>query len=600
MNQLWLGYARRLLWALLLGMPPALSGAAAIGEGSSAGGIRWLPSEQAAFSQAKAEQRFVLLYLQAVWCHWCHVMDQRTYADAEVAELIAGHFVPLRIDQDSRPDLANRYRDYGWPATIVFDAAGREIVKRQGFVAPAAMRQLLQAIVDDPSPEAVASIEPDPGSSTSGLSADVRRELLDRHARTYDSQRGGLKTSQKYLERDSVEYALARAAAGDAGERARALQTLDAARALLDPVWGGFYQYSTGGDWQHPHFEKLTTLQAEYLRIYSLAYAQTGERRFLDVALAVQRYSNQFLLDDSGAFYVSQDADLRPGEHSAEFFALADADRRRLGLPRVDNNRYSQQTANMAEAYAVLYEVSGDAASLAVAVRAAEWVIAERSLPNGGFAHDHDDLGGPFLADSVAAGRAFLQLYRVTANRDWLAQAGRAADFIDTTFRLPRGYAGGAPNAGPIAPVARIEENISVARFGNLLARYSGAARHAKMAVHARTWLAPPAIALSRLTEAGILLVDDEIEADPLHVTVIGDKQDAAAETLFEAALRLPAAYKRLDWWDPTEGPLPNPDVSYPPVERAAAFVCTQRRCSLPIYVASEIAPFLAQSGLQE
>ena len=42
---------------------------------------------------------------------------------------------------------------------------------------------------------------------------------------------------------------------------------------LIDPVWGGVYQYSTFGDWDHPHFEKLTTIQGEYLRIYSLAYA---------------------------------------------------------------------------------------------------------------------------------------------------------------------------------------------------------------------------------------------------------------------------------------------------------------------------------------
>jgi uncharacterized protein YyaL (SSP411 family) len=36
----------------------------------------------------------------------------------------------VKVDQDSGPDLASRYEDYGWPATIVFDRDGREIVKR--------------------------------------------------------------------------------------------------------------------------------------------------------------------------------------------------------------------------------------------------------------------------------------------------------------------------------------------------------------------------------------------------------------------------------------------------------------------------------------
>src|SRR5262245_20961477 len=102
-------------------------------------GVTWTRSESAAFERAGREQRFVLLYLEAVWCHWCHVMDHETYADAAVRQAIARHYVPLRIDQDARPDLASRYRDYGWPATIVFAPDGTEIVKRQGYIAPGPM-----------------------------------------------------------------------------------------------------------------------------------------------------------------------------------------------------------------------------------------------------------------------------------------------------------------------------------------------------------------------------------------------------------------------------------------------------------------------------
>jgi uncharacterized protein len=57
-----------------------------------------------------------------VWCHWCHVMDEITYRDPKVIELIRSHYIPVWVDEDSRPDLSNRYEDYGWPATIVFGA----------------------------------------------------------------------------------------------------------------------------------------------------------------------------------------------------------------------------------------------------------------------------------------------------------------------------------------------------------------------------------------------------------------------------------------------------------------------------------------------
>ncbi len=142
----------------------------------------------------------------------------------------------------------------------------------------------------------------------------------------------------------------------------------------------------------------------------------------------------------------------------------------------------------------------------------------------------------------------------------------------------------------------QIDENIALARFANLLAHYSGKESHRAIAQHALTWLAQPGVALSRLSEAGILLLDREFAADPLHLTIVGPKTDPAALALYQAALRLPGAYKRLEWWDRSEGPLPNADVEYPPLKRAAAFVCTERRCSVPLYQREDLAAFLAES----
>ncbi|MES2570732.1 MAG: DUF255 domain-containing protein, partial [Verrucomicrobiota bacterium] len=50
--------------------------------------IQWQPWSEALFEKARREQRFVLLDLGAVWCHWCHVMDELTYGDPAVIELI--------------------------------------------------------------------------------------------------------------------------------------------------------------------------------------------------------------------------------------------------------------------------------------------------------------------------------------------------------------------------------------------------------------------------------------------------------------------------------------------------------------------------------
>ena len=87
--------------------------------------IAWRGWSDEAFAAALDGHRLVLLDLGAGWCHWCHVMDERTYGDPRVVALVAKHFVAVRVDQDSRPDLSNRYEDYGWPAFTADELRGR-------------------------------------------------------------------------------------------------------------------------------------------------------------------------------------------------------------------------------------------------------------------------------------------------------------------------------------------------------------------------------------------------------------------------------------------------------------------------------------------
>lgn len=67
--------------------------------------IRWQPYNDASFALAKQLKRPVLIDIGAMWCHWCHVMDDQTYAAPEVAQLINGLFVPIKVDRDQRPEI---------------------------------------------------------------------------------------------------------------------------------------------------------------------------------------------------------------------------------------------------------------------------------------------------------------------------------------------------------------------------------------------------------------------------------------------------------------------------------------------------------------
>jgi uncharacterized protein len=558
--------------------------------------IHWQPWSDSIFEQAKQQNRFVLLDLGTGWCHWCHVMEEITYADPAVVDLIRSHYLAIRVDADSRPDLANRYEDYGWPATIVFNSDGSEIVKRQGYIPPKPMTSMLQAIIDDPSPG--PSILPETKLSASDqpfLSGSETDRLRQRLVDSYDSINQGWGTVQKFLNWDTIEYCMVSSMSGDRDFARMGRETLTAQLNLIDPIWGGVCQYSTDGDWEHPHFEKIMQMQAENIRTYAEAYAVWGNPVYLDTSKKIYGYLKTFLMSPDGVFYASQDADLVPGEHSAEYFKLGDAARRKLGVPRVDQHVYSRENGWAINSLALLSAVSGDHQPLEDAIRAANWISAHRGVPGGGFKHDDADKAGPYLADTLYMGRAFLTLYKVTANRDWLRHAEEAANYIDQEFKGELGYLT-SPAVGTLKPKPQIDENTDLARFANLLEKYSGVEVYGTMAKHAMQFLSIPAVADERgFLVGGILLANRELTTPPLHVTVVGPKTDTVAISLFQAALKLPAFYKRVEWWDSQEGALPNGDVEYPALDNAAAFVCGEHSCSPPVFSAEKLAAVAAK-----
>jgi uncharacterized protein YyaL (SSP411 family) len=567
--------------------------------------IAWHSWSDDLFVQARAQKRFVLLDLEAIWCHWCHVMDQTTYQDRDVMRLIGEQYLAVRVDQDADPALSVRYQDYGWPATIVLAPDGSEIVKRRGYLSPAAMASMLAAIIKDPSPgPSIVAEEAVQPAHSAILNPASRRALVATYFESYDKEYAGWGTVQKFIDADSLEYALVHAKS-EPKQAAMARNTLNAAAALIDPVWGGVYQYSDQRDWKSPHFEKIMSFQTQYMRLYAEGYRLLGDPAYLKAAQDIDRYVEHVLTSPEGAVYTSQDADVDAELTGHVFYALSDAERRRRPNPRIDMHVYARENGWAIAAWAALYDATGNAQYLARARRAADWASAHRALAAGGFSHAEHGAAPAALGDTLSMGEGFLALYASTGERVWLEEARQAARFIDTHFGLRGGgYATVTASAGAHGvfkeSVRDVDENIAVARFANALYRYSGAVGFRKIAQHAMRYLASPQLADGRRLRTGILLADAELGGAPTHVTIVGHKDDASAQALHRAALRYPSVYRRVDWWDKREGAMPNPDVRYPELARAAAFICTGNTCSLPVFDSSQLARTLDLSTTPE
>ena len=559
--------------------------------------LPWQKWEPGLFERAAREDKYILLNMAAVWCHWCHVMDDTTYADPAIQKKIAEKFIPVRVDQDSDPALSYRYENWGWPATVMFDKDGNEIFKRRGYLPPELFGKLLAAVIEDPSAlpsvGTAAPVDPDAVALAPERAAKTESLLVQ----SYDTVHGGFGDTQHFIQGDTVEWTIERGRAlarnADPGAfRLMADKTRAGARRLIDPVWGGMFQYSDKIDWSGPHYEKLINIQRDALRVYALAYETWKDPADLKAAQDIARWLTGFMQSPEGGFYTSQDADAGPALPGAAFYAKDDAARRAGAQPPIDRHMYARENGWAIASLAALHDITGDAKLLDSARRALAWTLASRRAPNGGFGHARAANDDTHLGDTLAVAEAALALYRSTAERSYLALAAELADVIARDHRDPEGgYMVRQPDAGArgalAKPVKQIDENVAAVRLFNLLAYGTGKPVYRADAEHGMRWLI--ALAEDGLVLPGALLADRELSREPAHVTIVGAKDDPAAQALYAAARTYPTRYLRIEWLDRREGALPNADVDYPELPQAAAFACANGACSVPVYEAAEV-----------
>ena len=364
----------------------------------------WSDWSDATFERAAAEKKFVIVSLQSWWCPWCHAMNRDTWANPDVRAVLKDHFIPVAVDQDSRPDISQRYERWGWPATIIFGPDGTEIVKLRGFYSPKFFIPILQETIRDPSPVDYGKFGGPERERTlaTGLSDSERAEILAFIDKAYDRANGGWSKS-KLVDGPTLGWFLDRAKAGDKEAEARIRRSLTAQIALIDKESGGISQVSLKPDWSQPSLEFPMFAQQAALSAYARAAVLFDDPAYRAAADRIFGFLKNTLAGPGGGFYASM--------------GMAE------GQPGVDRRQYARETGQAIQGLLAYYDSTGEKSALALAVTAADWAMRERSLPGGGFRHAERDAGGPYLADNVEMGTALLALHRSTGERKWLAAA---------------------------------------------------------------------------------------------------------------------------------------------------------------------------------
>ncbi|MGC8489458.1 MAG: thioredoxin domain-containing protein, partial [Clostridia bacterium] len=394
--------------------------------------IHWQPWSESIFARSRDEGRPILLSLSAVWCHWCHVMDETTYSDSAVIDLINQDFIPVRVDNDVRPDINLRYNMGGWPTTAVLTPAG-DVLTGGTYVPPDAMRDLLGQARDyfqqhraelEARQAPGQPLEPDPAFVPP--SNEAVTEILQSVQSQFDRAYGGLGAAPKFPQVETWECLLTRfSLAGEGWAAGMTVRTLDAMAGggLHDLVEGGFFRYCTTRQWTDPHYEKMLDDNARMLSLFLHAFQVTGDETYRDVARRTAEYLKTRLLLPSGLFGGSQDAD-------EAYYQLGQEERANHTPPAVDETAYAGANA-LASSALLLASALIDPGYRALALTALEVLFDQFMGPEGLLHDDREGMVRNWLFDLVAVGHASLDAFELTGDEEHRARARAVLTIMD-------------------------------------------------------------------------------------------------------------------------------------------------------------------------
>jgi len=293
--------------------------------------VDWHPWGPEALKKARREDRLILISIGYAACHWCHVMEEESFTDEEVAAKMNQHFVSIKVDREERPDIDQVYmaacqltsKNCGWPLHAIALPDGRPIwigtyfpkeewLKVLSFFADAwpKDRKKMESFALQLH-RGIAGLYPDLQPSES-FSAEQASILRSRILAQTDPERGGRQGSPKFPMPAVASYLLHDYAIHREDSARLAVETQlknMAAGGIYDQLAGGFARYSVDDQWLVPHFEKMLYDNAQLARLYAEAYQLSGENLYKVIASETLNWVLDNLQDPAGGFYSSLDAD---------------------------------------------------------------------------------------------------------------------------------------------------------------------------------------------------------------------------------------------------------------------------------------------------
>lgn len=301
--------------------------------------VNWYAWSDAAFDEAARLQRPVFVSFGYSTCHWCHVMEEESFDNPEIADYLNSHFIAIKVDREARPDLDAIYMravqtmagQGGWPLSVwlfpdrqpfyggtYFPPQDR--YGRPGFLT--LLKSIAQAYqtqtenLQEYAQSLSTAINRDMAAvyppSAAELDGRTLTQTVDFYRRHIDTEWGGIGEGVKFPSNVPIRLLLRRHLQNpDEKLLAKIRATLDkmADGGIYDHLGGGFHRYSTDAHWLVPHFEKMLYDNAQLAQAYLEAYQLTGSEKYRNVVVETLDYIVRDMTAPEGGFYSATDAD---------------------------------------------------------------------------------------------------------------------------------------------------------------------------------------------------------------------------------------------------------------------------------------------------
>ena len=300
--------------------------------------VDWYPWGQQAFDLAKRENKPIFLSVGYSTCHWCHVMERESFTSSEIARIMNGNFVNIKVDREERPDVDKVYMTFvqattgsgGWPMSVFltpdlkpfFGGTYWPTVDRYGRPGFSTVLERVaeawkkdNARIEQSAADVVEQLEKSvnaPSAEMPNVTGATLSNAYQEIKSGYDPANGGFGGAPKFPRPVVFNFLLRYHAR--TGEKPALQMTLNTLHAMAsggihDHLGGGFHRYSVDARWHVPHFEKMLYDQAQLAISYLEAYQITHDPFYAGIARDILDYVLRDMRSAQGGFFSAEDAD---------------------------------------------------------------------------------------------------------------------------------------------------------------------------------------------------------------------------------------------------------------------------------------------------